>query len=198
MNYVDIAFALNKNIYLSLLTTINSIIKNTDKPEKFRFNIVVPEQEILFFINEIEQTFPNFVFSLRIQTFTPPKIIENYLNCKYKELSAARRMSRNMQFARFFLKDIFPDITRVIYLDTDLVVLRDLAQLLGTFELFSPEQYFAAAPQVLPPIGHFMNPIEGLKQIQGMKQSFNSGVFLTDFSYWNQETYSRLEYCLKL
>ncbi len=196
--YINIAFALNQTIYLSLLTTINSIIKNTRYPEKIQFNIVVPSQEIVFFTNQINQTFPDRLFSVRIQDYTPPEVVKQYLDSKYKEQSADRRMSRNMQFARFFLRDIFGDLSKVIYLDTDLIVLRDITELFNAVESFSASQYFAAVPQRLPPVAHFNYPIRGFKETRGMKQSFNSGVFLTDFSYWTEGTYARLKYCLDL
>jgi len=198
MNYIDIAFALNKPIYLSLLTTINSIIKNTKNPENIRFNLVVPEEENEFFSNLIEQTFPKHIFTLRIHNFNPPEFIKIYLGAKYAEQSAERKKSRNMQFSRFFLKDIFPDINKIIYLDTDLILLTDIAELYNAVESFSSNQYFAAAPQILPPLGHFVNLFVALKETKGMKHSFNSGVFLTDFTYWNKQTYDSLEYYLDL
>ena len=198
MNYIDIAFALNKPIYLSLLTTINSIIKNTKNPENIRFNLVVPEEENEFFSNLIEQTFPKHIFTLRIHNFNPPEFIKIYLGAKYAEQSAERKKSRNMQFSRFFLKDIFPDINKIIYLDTDLILLTDIAELYNAVESFSSNQYFAAAPQILPPLGHFVNLFVALKETKGMKHSFNSGVFLTDFAYWNKQTYDSLEYYLDL
>ncbi len=196
--YIDIAFSLNQAIYLSLLTAINSIIKNTPKIEQVRFNIVVPPQEIAFFREKIDEAFPNQPFALRIEEFTPSEVIKQYLNSKYREQYAARRMSRNMQFARFFLGDIFPGLTKVIYLDTDLVVLKDIAELFNAVQSFSAKQYFAGVPHGLPPILHFTKPIAVLDELQQMKKTFNSGVFLTDFSYWNQATYSKLNYYLDL
>jgi lipopolysaccharide biosynthesis glycosyltransferase len=198
MKYIDIAFGLNRAIYLSLLTTINSIIKNTKYPENIRFNIVVPDDEISFFENILEETFPNHIFTLRLKTFNPSEMIKDYLLAKYPENSADRRKSRIMQFSRFFLRDIFPDISRIIYLDTDLIFLKDVANLFNAVESFSQERYFAAAPQYLPPLGHFNNLGVALNEIKDMHYSFNSGVFLTDFSYWNEETYARLKYYLEL
>jgi lipopolysaccharide biosynthesis glycosyltransferase len=198
MQYIDVAFALNKTIHVSLLTTINSIVKNTSNPAIVRFNVVVPPNELSFFSEIVESTFPNRNFTIRIETFTPPEYVGDYLNCRYPEQSADRRMSRRMQFSRFFLKDIFPDISKIIYLDTDLIVLKDISTLFNAVETFTAEQYFAAAPQYLPPIAHFNNICIALRETKGMKDSFNSGVFLTDFYYWDDATYSRLKYYLNL
>lgn len=48
------------------------------------------------------------------------------IHAKYEPMTPTRRVSRYMQYARMFLQDIFPDVTKVLYLDADVVVLGDV------------------------------------------------------------------------
>jgi lipopolysaccharide biosynthesis glycosyltransferase len=111
----------------------------------------------------------------------------DYIHAKYEPMTPTRRVSRYMQYARMFLKDIFPDVSKVLYLDADVVVIGDVATLFETVK-FSPERYFAAVPHFYPAIFQFGNPFKAIKEMLAFNQSFNSGVLFTDYTYWNAKT----------
>jgi lipopolysaccharide biosynthesis glycosyltransferase len=177
---------------------MNSVIQNTQQPEDIRFNIAIPPDETPFFHQEITAVFPNPAFQFRLQEFKAPLYLKTYLDGRYQEKREDRRISRRMQFARFYLGELFPGLQRAIYLDTDLVVLRDIRELFYSEVQFTPDCYFAAVPHWLPPFMHFHKPWLAGAEIRAMSKTFNSGVLMTDFAYWTEETYSRLKYYLDL
>lgn len=183
----DIAFALNQGIVVALLAAMNSVVQNTTQPEQLRINITVPPDEVALFEQQIREFFPNPEFAWRVHPFTPPAFMRDYIHAKYEPMSPTRRVSRYMQYARLFLHEIFGDVTKVLYLDADVVVLGDVATLFETVE-FTPSRYFAAVPHFYPAIFQFGNPLKALSEMLAFKQSFNSGVLFTDYSYWDEET----------
>ena len=60
------------------------------------------------------------------------------------------------------------------------------------------ERYIAAVPQFFPAIFYFSNPFKVWSDLRKFKSSFNSGVLLTDLSYWSEETYAMLKHYLAL
>ncbi|MEO1124898.1 MAG: glycosyltransferase [Cyanobacteria bacterium J06639_16] len=195
MHYYDIAFALNQGIVVALLAAMNSIAQNTTKSDQIRFNIAVPPEEVGVFKAQIQRFFPNPVFQWRVRPFTPPKFMKDYICGKFEPMSPTRRVSRYMQYARMFLNDIFEDVTKVLYLDADVVVLGDVTTLFETVT-FTPQNYFAAVPHFYPAIFHFGNPVNAIPEILDFKQSFNSGVLFTDYTYWTAETNRRFHHYL--
>ncbi|MGB7249925.1 MAG: glycosyltransferase, partial [Phormidesmis sp.] len=212
--YVDIAFSLNRTLQVPLLVVVNSILRNAQGAQAsgvehslpLRFNIVVPVGDRDFFEEQIRASFGSEAISstgpdattFRVREFTPPDYLKHYLDNKFKEKKADRRISRYMQYARLFLKDIFPDVKRVIYFDGDTLVLADVRSLFAVGEQLTPQRYLAAAPQFFPAIFYFSNPFKMWADLRKFKSSFNSGVLLTDLSFWNAQTYDLLQHYLNL
>lgn len=192
---IEIAFSLNQDIMVGLLTAMNSVVQNTADPGQVRFNIAVPPLEVENFEAAINQCFPDPAFTWRLGTFTPPDFLKNYLQNKFKPKTEGRKRSRYMQYARLFLRDIFPDLGKVLYLDCDVLVLGDVATLYQGYTL-TPDLYFAAVPHFFPGLLYFGKPLQGLKEALQFEQTFNSGVILTDFQYWDNATYQRLHHYL--
>ena len=213
--YVDIALSLNRTLQRPLLVVINSILSNTqhkvfsegsisepaDLPP-IRINVLVPVGDRKFFENCIQSAFakdydPESVV-FRVREFTPPNFLKVYLDSKFKEKKADRRISRYMQYARFFLKESFPDIKRVIYLDGDTLVLGDIRALFSQGDQLTSQRYLAAVPQFFPAMFYFSNPFKIWADLRKFKSSFNSGVLLTDLSFWSSQTYRLLDHYLNL
>ncbi len=206
---VDIAFSLNRTLQKPLLVVINSILQNTTWPaanspanpdDQLRFNILVPPGDQSFFEDQIQVAFGDFTTSaaqkaiFRVREFTPPDFLKHYLDSKFKEQRPDRRISRYMQYARFFLKPMFPDVTRVIYLDGDTLVLGDVRELFTQGSHLTPETYLAAVPQLFPAMFYFSNPFKIWSDLRQFKNTFNSGVLLTDLSFWSEQTYDALRH----
>jgi lipopolysaccharide biosynthesis glycosyltransferase len=195
---LDIAFALNRKLANTLPVVMNSVYCNTAVADQLRFNIVVPEGDETFFTGLLSRCFPDVPFQWRVQGFQPVDPLRAYLAHKYREADAERLRGRHMQFARLWLREIFPDLSRLIYLDTDVVVLQDVQDLDREAGVFTADQFFAAAPHQRPAFLYFNNPLKVLDEVRQMERTFNSGVFITDFSCWTAETYQRIEAYLAL
>lgn len=207
---VDIALSLNRTLQIPLLVVINSILKNSsrsqyDSPtnnlisafEPLRFNILVPPGDRAFFQEQIDAAFLSQygqIAIFRVREFTPPDFLKHYLDSKFQEKRPDRRVSRYMQYARFFLKPLFPDVGRVIYLDGDTLVLGDIRELFTLGAQLTPEKYLAAVPQLFPAMFYFSNPFKMWGDLRQFKSTFNSGVLLTDLSFWNEQTYNQLRH----
>ena len=205
---VDIAFSINRTLQVPLLVVINSILTNASESqsnysadvfEPLRFNILVPLGDRPFFEEQIKAAFPstshkskNAIF--RVREFAPPDFLKHYLDSKFQEKRPDRRLSRYMQYARFFLKPLFPDVSRVIYLDGDTLVLGDIRQLFAQGARLAANQYLAAVPHFFPAVFYFSNPLKMWGDLRQFKSTFNSGVLLTDLSFWNERTYDRLRH----
>jgi len=136
--------------------------------------------------------------SFRVREFIPPDFLKHYLDSKFQEKKPERRISRYMQYARLFLKDIFPDVTRVVYLDGDTLVLGDVRSLFAQGSQLTPQRYLAAAPQFFPAMFYFSNPFKMWADLRKFKKAFNSGVLLTDLTLWTPATYEQLRHYLNL
>ncbi len=207
---IDIAFSLNRMLQIPLLVVINSILTNASGPqfnsstnsafEPLRFNILVPPGDRTFFQEQINAAFSSHVSNksqnviFRVREFTPPDFLKHYLDTKFQEKRPDRSLSRYMQYARFFLKPLFPDVSRVIYLDGDTLVLGDIRQLFARGAQLTPTKYLAAVPQLFPAVFYFSNPFKMWGELRQFKSTFNSGVLLTDLSFWNEQTYDRLRH----
>ena len=202
---VDIAFSINHTLQMPLLVVINSILSNTTHEmdqAPLRFNIVVPIGESASLITKLEQTFlaqySREQVEFRVEEFAPPTYLKEYLDNKFKEKKRERQLSRYMQYARLFFRDVFSDIGRMIYFDADIIVLGDVRSLFAQGDILTPQNYLAAVPQFFPAIFYFSNSFKVLSDLRKFKSTFNSGVLLTDLSFWTEQTYELLRHYLEL
>jgi len=204
---IDIAFSLNQTLQEPLLVVINSILSNVSEPSDsvpgpLRFNVVVPPGDRTLFQDSFNTTFAAAIASgeaiFRIEEFTPPDYLKEYLDEKFKAKTPLRKLSRYMQYGRLFLSDLFPDVGRVIYLDCDTLVLGDVRSLYAQGEKLTPERYLAAVPHFFPAALYFSNPFNILSDLRQFESTFNSGVLLIDLTYWTEETYNQLKHYLAL
>jgi lipopolysaccharide biosynthesis glycosyltransferase len=192
---IDIIFSLNSAYLFGLLATVNSIIQNTAQPERLRFNIIIPEGETQFFETELAKYFPgDRPFEFQIKEYQPSLEIQQYVVDKYKP-TPERAVALYMLFSRLYLNKIFPDLKKIIYLDTDIVVIKDIAKLYDSMD-FSAQQYFASCPHFFPAIFHFAKPWKAMAELRKFKNTFNAGVLFTDISFWSEEYYKKLSYYL--
>ncbi len=114
---------------------------------------------------------------------------ENLGTVTFKDLSASSvsnfrstaYLKSKACYARYFIADFFPALKRCVYLDTDLIVLRDLAEVmkidLGTNAVAAVVDIAARAETPDYSIGNRL----GLKE---PGKYFNSGFMVIDLEYW--------------
>ena len=134
---MNIVFCLDKNILDSLKSIINSINHHTKR--KLNYYVICPKEDNNVFENFIKF---NNIKNIKLNNFKPSKfIIDLIKNCKYCE------ESRLANYSRFFIKDIFPDLKKIIYLDTDMLVLDDISKLWDS--VYLDEDNFFASPKYI-------------------------------------------------
>ncbi len=195
---IDVAFSVNQALVLPVLTAINSVWCNSRQPEALRFNIAVPPGEAGVFGAAVQQYLP--LLPIRVREYLPPAYMQAYLDARFREQNPARRLSRYMQYSRLYLHEAFADTDQVIYLDGDTLVLGDIADLALVGEQLSRDRYVAFAPHTFPAIFYFNNLLSPMawREAGKIRQTFNSGVMLTRFSYWTAATYTTIKDYLDL
>lgn len=166
---IPIFFSIDNGYAPYLAVAINSAIKNSSPDRVYRAIILHQElsEENKARLSSLET--PNF----SIEFFEMKKGLEaitdrrsNYLRCDYFTLTI---------YFRLFIPKMFPEFDKGIYIDSDVVVLGDLAELYDT-EL--DECYIGACGDKsvvdVPPLARYMEECIGVKK----EEYINSGVLL--------------------
>lgn len=190
---INIILASDKGYLLGCLAAINSVIQNTAQPERLVFHLITPPTEAPFFESELTTYFPGQAFCVR--EYYPNQTIQDYVRCKYQPQTLKSENAIFLLYSRLFLKEIFPGLGKVIFLDTDLIVLQDIAELFDSVT-FTLDQYFAAVPHFFPAMLHFSKPWVAISELRKFKQTFNAGVLFLDLSVWGEANYQQLYHYL--
>lgn len=186
---INIILASDRGYLFGCLAAINSVIQNTTQPERLVFHIITPPRETSFFESELRAYFPGLAFCVR--EYHPNPVIQDYVRRKYQPKTLKSENAIFLLYSRLFLKDIFPGLGKVIFLDTDLIVLQDIATLFDSIT-FTPDDYFAAVPHFYPAIFHFSRPWVAISELRQFKQTFNAGVLFLDLRFWSEATNQQL------
>lgn len=183
MGAVDVALCMNRAQFPGALAAIHSIARHAERPRDVAFHIVVGAGESGELIESIRKNFPDPPFAYEVEEFSANAMLEDYIRAG-QPFTYASPESQVMNFARFYLPQIYPDLGKVIYLDADLVARSDLAEL---FELATLERHVIAAV----PDGtfeswneHLQRDSRLLRHIDSRQPTFNAGVYVTDLSRW--------------
>lgn len=126
---IPIVFAINNSYVKQLSVVIVSILLNADKNSNFEFNILSGDlyeenkKKFLELIGLNGHTKFNFI---DMNIYTSGNELEKYMS---------RRQNYNYitseTYYRFFIPDIFPNYKKVIYIDADVIVNKDISLLYG-------------------------------------------------------------------
>ena len=181
---MNIVFCLDKNMLNCLKVIINSILENTDR--QVNFYVICPEKENIIFANYIIN---NINAKINVGNFNPSQQILDLLepNTYYND-------SKLSNFTRLNIKKVFPELKKIIYLDTDMVVLDDIGELWDSVEF--DENNFFASPQYnwlfYFKIFYFKKLDYYFSYLNSNTKFFNGGVFLTDLTYWDENLDSKI------
>lgn len=119
LNYISIAFCPN-NIYTPLTyVSMISILKNKLSTTFISFYLIIPK--------DYKSKNKDFLCSLFDQ-FDYFNITFLTMDNRYKKAYVSRRMSKQTYY-RFSLGELLPNLDKIIYLDSDVVVYKDLTNL---------------------------------------------------------------------
>lgn len=192
-----IVFSLTYNIAFTVVTAMNSIVDNSAAPQQLQFHIAVPEGEQLLFESYFQAHCKSYCQQIQVREFVPPAALRRYVEKFYTDQDASRYAARYMNYARFYFHHLFKDVGTIIYLDTDLVVIKDIHELRQNL-VFTPEQFYAAVPHLYWAPMYFKNPLKYWREVKKIKTPFNGGVFATDLQYWDSIVDTKLQYYFDL
>lgn len=167
---ISVALCADKNVEVSLHVTLYSLLKSSQHPIKI--NLVQKGYQSKD-LDKIHQTLQQFTgkYQLNVVEFD-----ENALFGRFKGLHG-----NQFNFTKLILANVLSD-DRIIYLDSDLVIGKDLG------ELFSTNlNEFVIGASTIETIAHSLRST--FYQSIGMKKEanyFNSGVMLMDLKKWRE------------
>jgi lipopolysaccharide biosynthesis glycosyltransferase len=182
---VHIAMTLDAAYLRGLVAGILSILQHAACPESVVFHFMVSKRQRDLKAT-LQATFPYLRFKLY---HFDENIVKNKISYSIREA-----LDQPLNYARTYLADILPScLSRIIYLDSDLVVVDDIAKLwrttLGSHVLAAPEYCHANFTQYFTD-SFWSDPVLS-KTFQGRKACyFNTGVMVVDLVKWRQGDYT--------
>jgi lipopolysaccharide biosynthesis glycosyltransferase len=195
---MDIVLCADRLHFTGMLAVVNSVISNTDDPEAVSFHLTVGVGESDELLTSIRRWFPNPSFRYEVREFYSTPFLEEYI-----EVAGDRRYgavtSMRMNFSRFYLGQIYPDLGKFLYLDADVIAQGDIAEL---FRLPALEKQALAAVRSCSFgtwEGGFDETSDHLKNFDFEAPVFNAGIYVTDLEQWrNEEILAVLEGWMKV
>ncbi|XP_062187703.1 probable galacturonosyltransferase-like 4 [Phragmites australis] len=183
---VDIAMTLDANYLRGTMAAVFSILQHTACPENVAFHFLAARRDPDL-LAAIRATFPYLDPS--VYRFDPSRVRGRISR------SVRHALDQPLNYARIYLADTLPaDVGRVIYLDSDVVVVDDVRKLwsvdLGGHVVAAPEychanftKYFSDA---------FWSDAELRATFRGRRPCyFNTGVMVMDVAKWRLGGYTR-------
>ncbi|PHU30740.1 putative galacturonosyltransferase-like 7 [Capsicum chinense] len=183
---IQIVMPVDANYIRGTMAAVLSILQHSTCPENasFHFLSIHLEPEIISLINS---TFP--YLNYKIYHFHP-----NHVRGMISK-SIRQALDQPLNYARIYLSDILPtDVHRVIYLDSDIIVVDDIAKLwrvnLEDKILAAPEYCHANFTTYFTDT--FWSDVNLAKTFEGRRPCyFNTGVMVMDLDEWRKGGYTQ-------
>ncbi len=197
---IDLILCSDRHQFLAIPSVMRSVVRNAAHPEAISFHLVaLPEEseELRIFMGS---EFPDPVFRYRVVEFTShTAIMQRYIRTARstpESRSHIPRRASEINCSRFYLSEILPDLDKIIYLDTDLIVQRDIAQLDREADL---SQHSLAGVSIGNWEVYVFHPdSEHFRDIDLSRPAFNNGMFAASLAKWRElDLVSRFEYWME-
>ncbi|XP_054803343.1 probable galacturonosyltransferase-like 4 [Prosopis cineraria] len=177
---------LDSNYLRGTMAAVLSMLKHSTCPENMEFHFLWARFQPLVFFT-IKSTFPYLKFKIY-------RFESNRVRAKISQ-SIRQALDQPLNYARIYLSDIIPGcVKRVIYLDSDLVVVDDIAKLWNV----SLEGKVVAAPEYCGAnftryfTDVFWVERELARTFEGRRPCyFNTGVMVVDVEKWREGRYTQ-------
>ncbi|KAJ8636345.1 hypothetical protein MRB53_010612 [Persea americana] len=176
---VHIAITLDLQYLRGSIAAVHSILQSSICPENIFFHFLVSDSDLEALVRA---TFPNLKFNVY---YFDPEIVRPLIST-----SVRQALEQPLNYARNYLPDLLePCVERVIYLDSDLVVVDDVAKLwatsLGSRTIGAPEYCHANFTKYFT--GRFWSDDRFSGTFSGRRPCyFNTGVMLIDLVKWRR------------
>lgn len=169
-NNINFVYITDDNYVDLTLMSICSLFENKDKESKYNVSVLC-----IFDKKESVNKFDNQIYSYDIKLIDATKYLSSYKNVfpQHRHVSSAALL-------KFFLPSIFPDYEKILYIDGDTIIQKDLSDLYNT----AIEDKYAA---VVKDTIFFANPKH--MRVAKIKNEFyfNSGVLLFNLSKFRED-----------
>ncbi|GMH01857.1 hypothetical protein Nepgr_003696 [Nepenthes gracilis] len=195
MANIHIAMTLDKSYLRGSVAAVFSVLRHAMCPESISFHFLAQRHHELR--RTIRSTFPDL-------TFTVYHFDANVVKGKISS-SVRRALDHPLNYARIYLADLLPNsVTRIIYLDSDLVLVDDVAKLwsidLHGHVLGAPEYCHANFTSYFS--DSFWNDPKFTRTFQLREREpcyFNTGVMVIDLWKWREGGYrAKLDMWMKI
>lgn len=182
---IDLVLATDRTHFVGILAAVHSILSNTARSRDLSFHIMVGAGESGELVGSIRRWFPNPEWTYEVREFRPSPFLEEYIRAG-KDLTYAAFTSSVMNFARFYLNEIYPDLEKYVYLDADIIVQGDIAEL---FRLATLERHALAAVPVsrFGAWDGFAGDSVHLRHLDPEQPVFNNGIYVSDSRKWRDQ-----------
>ncbi|XP_030532726.2 LOW QUALITY PROTEIN: probable galacturonosyltransferase-like 4 [Rhodamnia argentea] len=183
---IHVAMTLDANYLRGTMAAVLSILQHSTCPENFEFHFLFMRLEPEVF-SSINSTFPYLRF--RVYRFD-----SNRVRGKISK-SIRQALDQPLNYARIYLADLIPvDVKRIVYLDSDLVVVDDIVDLwqvdLEGKVLAAPEYCHANFTKYFTEL-FWSDPALARTFLGRRPCYFNTGVMVVDVEKWRQGGYSQ-------
>ncbi|KAI4301302.1 hypothetical protein L6164_034593 [Bauhinia variegata] len=183
---IHITMTLDSNYLRGTVAAVLSILQHSTCPENIEFHFLWGrfEPQVLY---SIKSTFPYLNF--KTYHFESSRVRGKISK------SIRQALDQPLNYARIYLSDIIPlHVKRVIYLDSDLVVVDDISKFwevdLGGKVLAAPEYCHANFTKYFTDL--FWSDSNLTKAFEGRKPCyFNTGVMVVDLEKWREGKYTQ-------
>jgi lipopolysaccharide biosynthesis glycosyltransferase len=175
MDKISIALCTDEYSLAGLFVTVNSIIKNCSTPSRLEFYVVISEN---IFKHLLERYSTKLFGDVKVKIEIINEEIEGRI-LGYKEFCRDNLHCKNlMNFSRFFIGDIFPELHSYIYIDTDYLIVDDITKLWDSIdkhnELYAvPSEYTNERAYSLTDVGK-----QSLELSH--RRPFNAGIYVVN------------------
>ncbi|XP_070208266.1 glycosyltransferase 8 domain-containing protein 1-like isoform X2 [Littorina saxatilis] len=181
----------NDRLWEGMLTLATSIVINTRSDVMFHFVTLTPQASQLKAAIEAS--------ALRSVRYEVIPFSEDRVKGQYIVKSPRKDLDHPLNFGRFFMPELLPDVCRVIYIDADCLVLGDISELHNL--TLKNNDVMAALNEKKPAhLGvNFSNPYVKARGIPRDTDIINNGIFVADLQRWRQQNITaRLLYWMRL
>ncbi|XP_051142239.1 probable galacturonosyltransferase-like 7 [Andrographis paniculata] len=181
---VHVAITLDGEYLRGSIAAVHSILQHSKCPESVFFHFLVSDNG---FEALVRSTFPELKFKVY---YFDPEIVRGLISS-----SVRQALEQPLNYARNYLADLLEScVTRVIYLDSDLVVVDDIKKLwstkLGSKTIGAPEYCHANFTKYFTE--HFWTNSVFSGVFSGRNPCyFNTGVMVIDLAKWRRFKYTR-------
>ncbi|XP_057738337.1 probable galacturonosyltransferase-like 10 [Arachis stenosperma] len=197
---VHIAMTLDLEYLRGSLAAVHSVVKHTSCPENLFFHFIISSESDADFASIVQSSFPSLKFKVYVFNV---RLVNALISPSIREA-----LENPLNYARSYLADLLDQcVERVIYLDSDVIVVDDI-QKLWKVSLKDSSSKVIGAPEYCHAnftryfSYEFWSSSEFLKIFEGKKKRpcyFNTGVMVMDLGKWRTGEYTkRIEKWMKV